>query len=195
MTPPKEPAVPITVLTLVGSLRAGSTNRALAQAVAHHAPPGVDVVVFEGLGELPFYNDDLQEAGAPASVVALREAVLAADAVLLVTPEYNGGLPAVLGTAIDWISRPYNVGAVRGVPAAVIGTALGRSGGTRAQEIGRRALSIAGAHVLDAEFLAVPGSSKRYAELHPRDDADVERGAAAVLSALAAAAELARVPA
>lgn len=187
--------MPITVLTLVGSLRAGSINRALAQAVAHHAPGGVEVVVHEGLGELPFYNDDVQVAGVPASVVALREAVLGADAVLLVTPEYNGGLPAVLSNAIDWISRPYGAGAVRGVPAAVIGTALGRSGGVRAQEIGRRALAIAGAQVLDEQFLAAPGSSKRFAEVHPREEAEVERAALHVLSALAEAAEQARVPA
>lgn len=185
--------MPLTVLTLVGSLRAESTNRALAQAVAHHAPDGVEVVVFEGLAELPFYSDDVQSAGAPASVGALRDAVLAADALLFVTPEYNGGLPAVLSNAIDWISRPYNAGAVRGVPAAVVGTALGRSGGVRAQEVGRRALGVAGAHVLDTEFLAIPGSSKRFAELHPREDAEVEIAVLTVLDALAEAVERVRV--
>lgn len=190
-----EHPVSLTVLTLVGSLRAESTNRALAEAAAHHAPEGMDLVVFEGLGSLPFYDDDVEASGAPEPVLALREAVATADALLLVTPEYNGSLPAVLANAIDWISRPYGAGAVRGVPSAVIGTALGRFGGVWAQEIGRRSLGIAGAEVVDREFLAVPGSLKRFAQVHPREDDEVRAGLQAALAALAQAVETARVPA
>lgn len=183
------------VLVLVGSLRAASTNRSLAEGLVEHAPEGASLRVFEGLGELPFYSDDLEAAGAPASVQALRAAVSEADALLLVTPEYNGALPAVLANAIDWISRPFGNGAVKGVPSAVVGTALGQYGGVWAQEIARRALGIAGASVLDEVFLAVPGSVKRYAELHPREDRDVVEGAAKVIGALVTAHEGAVVPA
>jgi NAD(P)H-dependent FMN reductase len=187
--------VTTSVLVLVGSLRAASTNRALADALVQHAPEGAELTLFEGLGELPFYSDDLEAVGAPASVRELREAVAAADTLLLVTPEYNGSVPAVLANAIDWISRPFGAGAVKGVPSAVVGTALGQYGGVWAQEVARRALGIAGASVLDEVFLAVPGSVKRYAELHPRDDEDVVAGAAAVIGALVAAHEGAAVPA
>lgn len=183
------------VLVLVGSLRAASTNAALAAALVEHAPEGVELSVFGGLGELPFYSDDVQAAGAPEAVERLRAAVAGHDALLLVTPEYNGSLPAVLANAIDWISRPYGAGAIKGVPAAVVGTALGQYGGVWAQEIARRALGIAGASVLDEVFLAVPGSVKRYAETHPREDSDVAEGAKAVLGALAAAHAAAVVPA
>lgn len=177
-----------TVLVLVGSLRASSTNLALAQSLAGFAPDGVEVVLHSGLELLPFYNDDLESLDTVDEHVArLRQAVLDADALLLVTPEYNGSLPAVLANAIDWISRPYNAGAVRGVPSTAIGTSLGRFGGVWAQEIARRALGIAGAAVIDETFLALPGSTKRYAELHPRDDAEAATGAAAALNALALA--------
>ena len=78
------------ILALVGSLRAGSYNRQLAEAAAKHAPEGTDVEIFEGLAEVPFYNEDLDRPGAlPGPVQALRDAVGRADALLLVTPEYN----------------------------------------------------------------------------------------------------------
>src|SRR5271155_3356546 len=103
------------ILALVGSLRAGSYNRRLAQAAAKYAPEGIDVEIFEGLGEVPFYNEDLDRPGevsVPAQ--ALRDAVQRADALLVVTPEYNGSLPAVLKNAIDWTSRPFRHGAITG---------------------------------------------------------------------------------
>ncbi|EMY33531.1 reductase [Arthrobacter crystallopoietes BAB-32] len=81
----------IKVLTLVGSLRNGSVNRQLAEAAAAVAPEGVEVSVYDGLETLPFYNQDIDvEDQVPAAAEALREAAQGADAVLLVTPEYNG---------------------------------------------------------------------------------------------------------
>src|ERR1700761_6688515 len=90
----------IKVLALVGSLRAASINRKIAELAAVVAPDGVSVTVFEGLGELPFYNEDIDDAMNPdapalAPVVALRAAAGDADAALVVTPEYNGSIPAV----------------------------------------------------------------------------------------------------
>ena len=83
------------------------------------------MTVYEGLGDVPFYNEDIDTADAPAAVVALRDAAAEADAVLVVTPEYNGSIPAVLKNAIDWLSRPFGAGALKGKPMAVIGSALG----------------------------------------------------------------------
>ncbi|MCE9516908.1 MAG: NAD(P)H-dependent oxidoreductase, partial [Mycobacterium sp.] len=114
----------ITVLALVGSLRTASINRQLAELAAQSAPDGVTVVVYDGLGDLPFYNEDIDTADAPAAVSALRTAAADADAALVVTPEYNGSIPGVLKNAIDWLSRPWGDGAFKDKPLAVIGTAL-----------------------------------------------------------------------
>ncbi|WP_197319848.1 NAD(P)H-dependent oxidoreductase [Saccharomonospora sp. NB11] len=177
----------IRVLTLVGSLRAGSHNRQFAEAAAAHAPEGVTVEIHDGLGELPFYNEDLDtETGAPEQAQRLRQATLAADAVLLLTPEYNGTMPAVLKNAIDWISRPYGAGALKGKPAVVAGTAFGRYGGVWAQEEARKAARVAGANVVDELLLAVPFSHTRFAETHPKADTEVVEGLTKALSRLAA---------
>src|SRR6201997_1474349 len=120
----------IKVLALVGSLRAASINRQIAELAAEVAPDDVTVTIFDQLGELPFYNEDIDnEADVPASVTALRAAAAEADAALVVTPEYNGSIPAVIKNAIDWLSRPFGDGALKGKPLAVIGGAQGRFGG------------------------------------------------------------------
>jgi NAD(P)H-dependent FMN reductase len=96
------------ILALVGSLRAGSYNHQLAEAAIKHAPEGIEVYIYEGLADVPFYNQDLdQPIAVPPSANALRSAVRSADALLLVAPKYNGTIRATLKNAIDWISRPY----------------------------------------------------------------------------------------
>lgn len=164
----------VRILALVGSLRAGSTNRQLAEAAVKHAPEGAEVVLFEGLGDVPFYNEDIDvEGNLPASVVTLREAAGGADALLLFSPEYNGTIPAVLKNAIDWLSRPYGAGALSGKPLAVVGTAFGQFGGVWAQDEARKAAGIAGAKVLEGAKLSIPGSLTRFAQTHPSDDTEV----------------------
>ncbi|WP_183094988.1 NADPH-dependent FMN reductase [Nocardioides stalactiti] len=137
------------VLVLVGSLRADSLNRKIAEAIRAQAPAGVTVDIADGLGELPFYNEDLDGDGAPEAVVRLRAQVAAADRLLVVTPEYNGTMPAVLNNAIDWASRPFGAGAIKDKPLAVVGTAVGQYGGQWAHEDTRKSARIAGAAVLD----------------------------------------------
>ncbi len=134
-----------TVTVLVGSLRADSVNRRLAHALRERAPQGVIVDVVEDLGTLPFYNEDLEAGVLPAEVAALRERVGAADAVLAVTPEYNGTMPAALNNAIDWLSRPYGAGALVGTPFAVVGTTPTPYGGKWAHADTLRSARIAGA--------------------------------------------------
>ncbi|CAL9355622.1 2-hydroxy-1,4-benzoquinone reductase [Streptomyces sp. enrichment culture] len=164
----------VRILALVGSLRAGSHNRQLAEAAVKHAPEGTDVQIFEGLAEIPFYNEDIDvEGSVPAAAVALREAVAAADALLLVTPEYNGTMPAVLKNAIDWLSRPYGAGAIVGKAVAVAGTALGQYGGVWAHDDTRKSVGVAGGTVLEDVKLSIPGSAQRFADTHPADDAEV----------------------
>ncbi|MCV7379412.1 NAD(P)H-dependent oxidoreductase [Mycobacterium alsense] len=151
----------IKVLALVGSLRAASINRQIAELAAAVAPDGVTVTVFEGLGEVPFYNEEIDGAVSPGSttpapVVALRTAAAGSDAALVVTPEYNGSLPAVVKNAIDWLSRPFGDGALKGKPLVVIGGSFGRYGGVWAHDETRKSFGIAGARVLEAIKLSVP---------------------------------------
>ncbi len=150
----------IKVLALVGSLRAASINRKIAELAAEVAPDNVTVTVFEGLGELPFYNEEIDdsmnpEAAALAPVDALRAAAAAADAALVVTPEYNGSIPAVVKNAIDWLSRPFGNGALKDKPLAVVGGAFGRYGGVWAHDETRKSFGIAGARVVEAIKLSV----------------------------------------
>ncbi|OBK28902.1 FMN reductase [Mycobacterium asiaticum] len=145
----------------MGSLRAGSINRQIAELAAEVAPAGVTVTVFDGLGEVPFYNEDLDpgvgsDVEEPSEVAALRAAAASAHAALVVTPENNGTIPAVLKNAIDWLSRPFGDGALKGKPLAVIGGSLGRYGGVWAHDDTRKSFGIAGARVIDEIKLSVP---------------------------------------
>ncbi|TLS46842.1 NAD(P)H-dependent oxidoreductase [Streptomyces montanus] len=179
----------VRILALVGSLRTGSTNRQLAEAAVKHAPDGVDIELFEGLADVPFYNEDIDtEASLPAGAVSLRAAADRAGAFLLFSPEYNGTVPATLKNAIDWLSRPYGGGALSGKPVAVVGTAFGRYGGVWAQDDARKAAGIAGGAVLEDAKLSIPGSLNRFADTHPADDAEVVTGLTEVIRRLTAQA-------
>lgn len=96
---------PATLLTISGSLRARSINREVLLAVARLAPPGITVTSFDGLGELPHFNPDLEEGGRalPPAVRAFRDVVGQADAVLICSPEYAHGIPGSLKNALDWL--------------------------------------------------------------------------------------------
>ena len=174
------------VLILVGSLRAGSVNRQLAEVAAESAPDGVRVNVYPDLGELPFYNEDLDVDPAPAPVAALRAAAAAAGAALVVTPEYNGTIPAVLKNAIDWLSRPFGNGALKGKPVAVIGAAAGRYGGVWAHDETRKSFGIAGTRVIEDIALSVPLGDLD--GRHPRENSEVAAAVAGAVRALVAQA-------
>jgi NAD(P)H-dependent FMN reductase len=138
------------VAVLVGSLRADSVNRKLAELLRDRAPAGVTLDLVDGLGELPFYNEDLDHGtDVPAAAAALRARVGLADRVLAVTPEYNGTMPAVLNNAIDWLSRPYGAGAMFGKPFGVVGTTPTPYGGKWSHADAARSAGIAGAVVVE----------------------------------------------
>ncbi|MES2713502.1 MAG: NADPH-dependent FMN reductase [Pseudomonadota bacterium] len=118
------------IIGLSGSLREGSYNSALLRAAAEVAPAGAEVTIGTIRG-VQLYDGDVEAAeGIPAPVAALKDAVAAADALLLVTPEYNNGIPGVFKNAIDWMSRPSaDIGRVfGGKPVAVIGASPGGFG-------------------------------------------------------------------
>lgn len=143
------------VLAISGSLRAGSYNTALARAAREVAPAGVDVELYDGLAALPPYDADSDGDDEPAAVRELRQRIGAADAVLFVTPEYNGSIPGVLKNAVDWASRPHRDAALSSKTVAVAGATPGQYGAMWAQQDLRRVLGIAGARVIDGE-LPVP---------------------------------------
>ena len=174
----------MTILTLVGSLRAASVNRQLAELAQESAPEGVALNIYEGLAELPFYNEDIDTDSPPAAVAALRAAAAQADAALVVTPEYNGSIPAVLKNAIDWLSRPWGASDLKDKPVAVIGSAQGRYGGAWAHDETRKSLGIAGPRVVDSITLSLPISA--FDGKHPRENADVASAVRRAVGDLAA---------
>jgi chromate reductase, NAD(P)H dehydrogenase (quinone) len=130
---PTEDAQPLVVCGIAGSLRAGSYNRALLRAARELAPEGMEVRIFDRMAEVPPFNEDVEAAGDPEPVRALKQAIREADALLIATPEYNHGVPGVLKNAIDWASRPPRGSVLAGKPAAILGASPGVTGTARAQ--------------------------------------------------------------
>jgi NAD(P)H-dependent FMN reductase len=174
----------VKVLVLVGSLRAASLNRQLADVAGESAPAGVSLQLFDRLGELPFYNEDVDGERAPEVVQALRLAAAESDAALVVTPAYNGSIPGVLKNAIDWLSRPFGDGALKDKPMAVVGTALGQYGGVWAHDETRKSFGFAGPRVIEDVKLSVP--AKVFDGKHPRENADVVQQVREVVEKLVA---------
>ncbi|MEB0077504.1 NAD(P)H-dependent oxidoreductase [Pseudomonas sp. CCI3.2] len=117
------------IAVLVGSLRKDSINRKVALALAALAPETLELKIIE-IGDLPLYNEDIDAGNPPAAYVAFRQQLMAADAFLFVTPEYNRSVPGVLKNAIDVGSRPYGQSAWGGgKPGAVVSASPGAVGG------------------------------------------------------------------
>jgi chromate reductase, NAD(P)H dehydrogenase (quinone) len=135
------------VVGFAGSLRRASYNRALLRAATELGPPVLHIVTHE-LDDIPLYNGDLEAAGAPSSVVQLRDAVRQADGLLIATPEYNHGVPGVLKNAIDWLSRPPRDSALNGKVAAVMGASPGVTGTARGQSQLRQAFVFTNTYAL-----------------------------------------------
>ena len=140
------------ILGVSGSLRADSYNTALLRAAqAATAGEGVEIELWEGLADLPAYDQDLED-DVPAAVRRLREEWAAADAILFATPEFNGSVPGALKNAIDWASRPRGEAPLLNQVVAVVGTSTGQFGALWAQQDLRRILGIAGARVVGEEL-------------------------------------------
>jgi chromate reductase, NAD(P)H dehydrogenase (quinone) len=142
------------ILAFAGSLRFDSYNRALVRAARELAPPGVEVEVYEDLVRLPHYDQDLDEAGTtpPPAVRRLRERIEDADALLFVTPEYNGSVPGVLKNAIDWASARHRGSSFENKTVAIAGVTTGQYGAIWAQQDLRKILGISGARVIHGEL-------------------------------------------
>jgi len=121
----------IKILGIAGSLRRKSFNRAALKVAKSLVPEDGILDIFE-LDGIPGFNED-EERNPPAVVVELKKQVRTADAILLVTPEYNYSIPGVLKNAVDWASRPYGDSAWEGKPVAIMGASVGTLGTARAQ--------------------------------------------------------------
>jgi len=149
------------ILGISGSLRRDSHNTNLLRAAAEAAGPDVELEVYDGLKEIPPYDEDDDLHPRPASVASLVDAIADADGVLFATPEYNSSIPGQLKNAIDWVSRPVATNVLRNKPVAVVGASTGAFGAVWAQAELRKVLAAVGARVLDLE-LPVPHAHTRF---------------------------------
>jgi len=173
------------VLAISGSLRRDSYNTKLLRAAEELLPPNVDFVLYQGVKEVPPYDEEDDVQPAPMAVAALRSAVREADAVLFSTPEYNSSIPGSMKNAIDWVSRPFSTNPLRNKPVAVIGASTGAFGAVWAQAELRKVLAAVGARVVDGE-VAVGHAPTRFDENGRLEDESLQEQLQETLDALLA---------
>jgi chromate reductase, NAD(P)H dehydrogenase (quinone) len=172
------------ILGISGSLRRDSHNTSLLRAAAAAAGADVELEPYEGLKEIPPYDEDDDVHPRPPSVARLTSAIAGADAILFATPEYNSSIPGQLKNAIDWVSRPVATNVLRNKPVAVVGASTGAFGAVWAQAELRKVLAALGARVLDLE-LPVPHAHIRFDQGKLADD-EIRAALADSVDALAA---------
>jgi chromate reductase len=177
----------VKLVAISGSTRRQSFNTSLLLTAAEVAPDDVELVLWDGLKELPHYDEDDDGMPHPA-VDGLRAAVADADGVLFATPEYNSSIPGSLKNALDWTSRPLATNPFRNKPVAVIGSSRGMFGAVWAQAELRKVLAAMGARVAELELPVGRAHEKIDADGVLRDDGTREQLREAVVS-LAAAVE------
>ena len=151
----------IKVLGLSGSLRRASLNTAALRAAAELVPAGMEVETYDGLAAIPPYDDDVRQQGFPPPVADLRARIKAADALLIVTPEYNYSVPGVLKNAIDWASRPPEQ-PFDGKPIAIMGASPGALGTARAQYHLRQMFVFLNGMVLNRPEVMIGNAAQRF---------------------------------
>lgn len=151
------------VAIVVGSLRKGSFNRRAAKALIDLAPENLDFNFVE-IGDLPFFNEDLEASDTPDAWTQFRSDIGAADAVLFMTPEYNRSVPGVLKNAIDVGSRPYGASIWAKKPAAIMSVSVGAVGGFGANHHLRQSLTFLDMPVLQQPEAYVGGAYELFDE-------------------------------
>jgi chromate reductase len=161
-----------TILFLVGSLRAESHNRRLANVLADNLPEGYTPAFFD-LGMIPLYNDDLTGDKTPAAVTALRDAIRAAAGVFIVSPEYNYAIPGVVKNAIDWASRPMlPASSIVGKPLNVASATVSATNGIRGVVDIKRIWSTCGGVVVNSFDFVLQGAPSRFVTVDGRETLD-----------------------
>ena len=174
------------ILLVSGSLRAASTNTALLCTARAVAPPGVEAVLYDGLGTLPWFNPDDDPVGGPVhpAVADLRARIGASDAILFCTPEYAGALPGSFKNLLDWT---VGGGDTYGMPVGWVNVSgpASPTGAAGAHDSLRAVLTYTGTDIVEAACVRIPVSRSTVDHDGLIDDADVRDGAAAALAALA----------
>jgi len=176
------------IVALSGSLRRGSYNTALAHALRERAPSDCTVDVTTPAG-IPLYDGDVEaDSGVPEPVEALKNRVAAAHGLIIVTPEYNQGVPGVLKNTIDWMSRPPDdIGRVfRGKPVALCGTTLGSAGTRSAQYAWLPTLRTLGTRLYSEHSLLLSKAGDRFDADATLVDEDIGERVAQLIAGFAA---------
>jgi chromate reductase len=149
------------ILGISGSLRPQSHNTKLLRNAEDLLPAVVEFELWQGLRNVPPYDEQDDVEPLPAPVAALKDAIAEADGILFATPEYNSSVPGQLKNALDWASRPPSNSPLRNKPVAVVGASTGAFGAVWAQAELRKVLAATGARVVDAE-VAVGHADSRF---------------------------------
>lgn len=151
------------IVGIAGSLRRHSFNLGLLRAAATMMPDGATLDV-HAIAGIPLYNADEEAAGTPPAVAALKDAVAAADGLVLATPEYNNGIPGAFKNAIDWMSRPPGdiPRVFGGKPVAIMGASPSPFGAVLSQVAWLPVLRLLGTQPWFGGRLAVPGAGKLF---------------------------------
>lgn len=151
----------IKILGIAGSLRAGSLNRSLLRAAKALAPDNAHVEIFD-LAAIPLYNGDVEAAGDPPGVAAFKQAIRASHGVLMVTPEYNHGVPGVMKNAVDWASRPPQAAVLSGKPVGIMGASPGMTGSARGQSQLRQAFEFTNSFCMPQPEILVSRAHEKF---------------------------------
>lgn len=172
------------VIGICGSLRAQSWNLLTLEA-ARKLAPGDMTIEIASIADIPLYNDDVRAAGFPAAVTALKEKVAGADAVLIVSPEYNYSVPGVLKNTLDWLSRG-PLTPLDGKPVAIMGTSTGKLGTARAQYHLRQVLQYMNTFTLNKPEVFIGQAAEKFDAAGDLTDGVARKLIAEQLAALAA---------
>jgi chromate reductase len=161
----------VSLLGVCGSTRKASLNSALLRTLGEVLPDEATLKIYDGLDQLPIFNSDLAE---PATVIALKAAIAAADGVVFAVPEYNYSVPGGLKNALDWVSRPPATSPMRGKPIGLVGAATGMSGTIRAQNHMRQMLVYSDSPCMNQPEVLIPRAHERFVDGTLTDDSTRE---------------------
>jgi chromate reductase len=177
------------VLGISGSLRRDSHNTKLLRAAGElFEAEGAEFEIYDGLKDIPPYDEDDDRDQAPAPVAHMRDAVAGADAAFFATPEYNSSIPGQLKNAIDWLSRPLATNVLRNKPVAVVGASAGMFGAVWAQAELRKVLGATGSRVAEGE-VPVGHADTRFDDDGRLNEPNLEEAVLEVVRALLAELE------
>lgn len=151
----------IEILAFAGSLRKESYNKAVLRAAKELAPDSLHIEIFDLQG-IPLYNADVEANGDPDRVAEFKNALRKADGVLIATPEYNHGVPAVTKNAVDWASRPPKSAPLNQKPVGILGASPGITGSARGQSQLRQAFEFTNSYCMPQPEILVYRAHQKF---------------------------------